>query len=166
VWRIDTRLYLGDYPAGVSALTGAELPTEPDGELAPFAAVVSLCPMPLLSSEPIDEPTSEQTEWLRVPIRDGGNGEDEFEQALAVALPFIERARERGNVLVHCAAGMSRSVSVIAAILCEAGTAVDAAYERIAAAKADALGPFGVETDLLICPAMEFRSCLLRRYRR
>ncbi len=164
MWRIVERLYLGDYQSGRDALAGAQRPTDPDGVEAPFSGVVSLCPMPLVSSDRIDGPANDATEWLELPILDGGNGEDEFRHALGVALPFVARRKQRGNVLVHCAAGMSRSVSVIAAVLCESGLAVEDAFERVRDAKANALGPFSADLDLLICPAWEFRSCLRRLY--
>lgn len=158
VWRIDDKLWLGDYQSGCEALAGARRAD------APFFGVVSLCPMPLFPTDRISGPTEDDTEWLRLPILDGGNGESEFEHALGVAVPFIRRRREQGNVLVHCAAGMSRSVSVIAAILCEQhGIAPEKAYNWVADAKSEAIGPF-VDRDLLICPAKEFRSALLRLF--
>lgn len=163
VWKILPRLYLGDYESGMAALSGVRWVTDPDGVEQPFSGVVSLCPMPLLPGDPL-EPAAEVTEWLRVPILDGGNGETEFESALGVAVPFIRRRQRQGNVLVHCAAGMSRSVSVIAALLCEDGSNVDEAYDRIARAKAEALSHDRADPDLLIAPAWEFRTCLRRLY--
>jgi hypothetical protein len=163
VWRIDSRLYLGDYESGMHALEGLQHPTDPDGDTRPFSGVVSLCPMPLLPGDPL-EPSHDLTEWLRVPILDGGNGEEEFESAIGLALPFIRRRRRHGNVLVHCAAGMSRSVSVIAALLCDDGSPVEDAYDRIARAKAEALTTAIADPDLLIAPAWEFRTCLRRLY--
>ena len=49
------------------------------------------------------------------------------------------------NVLVHCAAGMSRSVSVMAALLCEQGLGVPEALERIALAKARAVAGWAAD---------------------
>lgn len=165
VWRIHRRLYLGDYQSGYEALQGVELATEPDGELSPFSGVVSLCPMPLMPQHEIRGPARDETEWLQVPIFDGGYGEDEFEAALEVALPFIRRRREAGNVLVHCAAGMSRSVSVLAAFLCEDHDATpEGALDEIASAKAKCFDGVDCDPDLLIAPAWEFRSALGRRY--
>lgn len=164
VWRIDHRLFLGDHESGYDALRGAEQPTEPEGSPAPFAGVVSLCPMPLFPGHDIAGPERDETEWLHLPIMDGGNGQDEFEGALGVALPFIRRRMKHGNVLVHCAAGMSRSVSVIAALLCERGSQVEAAFEHVAGAKALALAHLGYSADLLIAPAWEFQAALRRRY--
>lgn len=165
MWKILPRLYLGDYESGMHALEGARCPTDPEGELMPFCGVVSLCPMPLLPGDVL-EPVDERTEWLRVPILDGGNGEGEFESALGVAMPFIQRRQRHGNVLVHCAAGMSRSVSVIAAVMCADGESVDTAFDRIARAKAEALVSRLADPDLLIAPAWEFRTCLRRMYGR
>jgi hypothetical protein len=165
MWRIDSRLFLGDYESGELALAGTLLPVEPEGGHAPFAGVVSLCPLPLHLDDALrHEPVSELTEWLHLPIVDGGNGEDEFEAALDVAIRFIRRRRVHGNVLVHCAAGMSRSVSVLAGFLCSRGYDVEEAYEHIAIAKARALGISPLEAFDLIAPATEFRSCLTRLY--
>jgi Dual specificity phosphatase, catalytic domain len=164
VWRIEHRLFLGDYESGCAALGGAEQVTDPHGELLPFAGVISLCPMPLIPDHELTGPDRDETEWLHVPIFDGGSGEDEFEAALRLALPFIKRRQVHGNVLVHCAAGMSRSVSVIAAYLCESGATPDEAFDRVAEAKAEALVHMGYAPELLIAPAWEFQSCLKRLY--
>ncbi len=166
MWRITERLYLGDYQSGELALAGTNRPVEPGTTQAPFAGVVSLCPMPLLSDEPITGPRHPQTEWLQVPILDGGVGEGELEAALTVIRPFVGRRQKRGNVLVHCAAGMSRSVAVVTALLCDLGASPQAALERIAAAKAEALYPFVGDPGDLVSPAWEFRSCLNRLYGR
>lgn len=164
MWRVRERLYLGDYRSGERALAGEEQPVAPDGGLAPFAGIVSLCAFPLLASEAAVAPARLETQWLHLPICDGGMGEGELEAALRVALPFIRRRLEAGNVLVHCAAGMSRSVSVVAALLCEDGVDPDAALEAVADAKAAALAiPLG-DAPLLIAPALEFRAFLARRY--
>ena len=162
MWAIRERLYLGDYDSALEALAGSIQRVEPSGELMPFSGVVSLCPMPLLLEDNVEEPASELTEWLKLPISDGGKGEGELEAALGVALPFVRRRMRAGNVLVHCAAGMSRSVSVVAAFLCEEGLSVEQAFDRIVEAKA-AGETFSME--LLIAPAAEFRSCLARLYR-
>jgi len=165
VWRIHERLYLGDYESGYDALNGIERETEPEGQLSPFSGVVSLCPMPLMPEHEISGPKRKETEWLHVPIFDGGYGEEEFESALGVALPFIRRRREHGNVLVHCAAGMSRSVSVIAAFLCdELATDPQQALDQVAAEKARAFDGLGYDLEFLISPAWEFRSALRRLY--
>ncbi|MBX3127528.1 MAG: dual specificity protein phosphatase family protein [Polyangiaceae bacterium] len=165
MWLIDERLWLGDYRSGRAALSGTRQPVGATGSKQPFSGVVSLCPMPLFSDDDLSGPAETLTEWLKLPIADGGNGEREFELALQIALPFIERRQLSGNVLVHCAAGMSRSVSVIAAVLCARGLAPGVAYEMIATRKAEALGPF-VDHDLLIAPAREFRATLDRLFGR
>ena len=166
VWRIESRLFLGDYRSGEDALAGVQRPTDPDGELHPFAGVVSMCPMPFLSDEPIVGPTELGTEWLHIPILDGGAGEEELETALSVVGPFVTRRMQQGNVLIHCAAGMSRSVAVMTAILCDQGLGVAKALEQIALAKARALHPFAGDPDDLVAPAWEFLACLRRLYSR
>ena len=164
MWRIEDRLFLGDYRSGEQALAGQRRPVDPEGELKPFAGVISLCPMPLLSDETIEGPIEPETEWLQVAIMDGGSGEGEFEAALGVIRPFVKRRLEHGNVLIHCAAGMSRSVAVMAALLCDDGESIDAALDHIARAKARALHPFAGDPDDLVAPAREFRACLNRLY--
>jgi len=164
LWKIESRLYLGDYRSGEAALAGAEQVLEPEGKLAPFAGVVSLCPMPLTFDRPPEGPRHRTTEWLRIPIADGGAGEEEFERVLGVVLPFVERRMKHGNVLVHCAAGMSRSVSVVAAWLCSSGLSLDNALEHIASAKTEAMGPPSSPGWLVISPAEEFLACLQRMF--
>lgn len=164
MWKIESRLFLGDYRSGEAALAGEEELVDPGGKPAPFAGVVSLCPMPLLPDRPLTGPVHESTEWLQIPIADGGEGETELELALGVVLPFLRRRMKHGNVLVHCAAGMSRSVSVVAAWLCSSGMGLDAALEHIAAAKTEAMGPPSSPGWLVISPAGEFISCLRRMF--
>ncbi|MCA9639180.1 MAG: dual specificity protein phosphatase family protein [Polyangiaceae bacterium] len=165
MWPIRDRLYLGDYASGVAALAGVRRPL-PSGELAPFAGVVSLCPMPLFPEDTIPGPEAEETEWLELPIADGGNGEQEFEAALRIAERFARRRIAAGNVLIHCAAGMSRSVSVVAALLCSEGLAPTQAFVAVANAKAKAAGRRTHDPMSLIEPAAEFRRVLERLYGR
>jgi hypothetical protein len=164
MWHVLDRFYLGDYRSGEEALGGAERPVPPDAAPAPFAGVVSLCPMPLVSDDNVVGPLLEQTEWLLIPILDGGNGEEEFVSAISVARPFVRRRLEAGNVLVHCAAGMSRSVCLLAALLCERGDRMPQVLRHIAEAKARALYPFAGDPDDLIAPAWEFVAALERLY--
>jgi hypothetical protein len=165
VWAIKDRLYLGNYWSGEQALIGAGAPSDPDGDAARFAGVVSLCPMPL-DGETLLSPIHESIQWLHLPISDGGMGDGEFAAALDLCLPFVSERRKEGNVLVHCAAGMSRSVSVIAAVLCSESPrlSVEEAYRQIAEAKAKAVGVPQEDADLLVCPAWEFHSHLRRRF--
>lgn len=158
---------LYDEPDVLSTLKGAAgFARSPDPRERPFAAVVSLCEMPLFPEDGTLAPVEPSTEWLEIPIQDGGNGEYELEAALGIALPFLARQLRRGNVLVHCAAGMSRSVSVVAAHLCANGAEVEEALALVARAKAAALGLPEAGADELISPALEFRSVLRRKYPR
>jgi protein-tyrosine phosphatase len=168
VWKIRERLYLGNYWSGERALLGHSLPVEPDGPSLPFAGVVSLCPVPIENADPLIRPINPDTEWLHLPIADGGSGEGEFEAVCDLAIPFIRRARQRGNVLVHCTAGMSRSVSLVAAVLCSDDPNLDVAqaYAEVALAKGKAMGIEPGDAELLIAPAWEFRVHLRQRFER
>jgi protein-tyrosine phosphatase len=168
VWKIRERLYLGNYWSGERALLGQAIPVEPEGKVEPFAGIVSLCPVPMDNAEPLVRPIDPETEWLHLPIADGGSGEGEFEAACDLAIPFIRKARQRGNVLVHCTAGMSRSVSIVAALLCSEDPDLDVAqaYVDVAQAKARALGIELSDAELLIAPAWEFRVHLRQRFER
>lgn len=168
MWRVTSRLYLGNYQSGTDVLAGSTRPVDPGADPVPFAGLVSLCRVPLLSGTLGPErPVSPLTEWLLMPIQDGGNGQGELETALGVALPFIERRLAAGNVLVHCAAGMSRSVSVVAGYLCAThGLEAEEAFRRIAFAKARALSAPLEFADELIAPCWEFRACLERLHGR
>lgn len=168
MWKIRERLYLGNYWSGERALLGQVLPVEPQGDLQPFAGIVSLCPIPIENAEPLGCPIDPATRWLHLPIADGGSGDAEFGAACDLAIPFVQDARRRGNVLVHCTAGMSRSVSIVAAVLCTEDPTLDVmqAYVEVAQAKARALGIELGDAEMLIAPAWEFRVHLRQRFER
>jgi len=50
------------------------------------------------------------------PIDDGANDQAEFDRAVDIVLEALEREE---NVLVHCASGISRSVTVVATAIAE-----------------------------------------------
>lgn len=168
VWKIREHLYLGNYWSGEQALLGHSIPTEPNGPSYPFAGIVSLCPVPIEDADPLVGPLAPNTEWLHLPIADGGSGEGEFRAACDLAVPFIQRTRERGNVLVHCTAGMSRSVSLVVAVLCSDNPELDVtqAYLEVAQAKGRAMGVEPEDAEMLIAPAWEFRVYLRQRFAR
>lgn len=80
-----------------------------------FVAVVSL-----LSSEPYDEQYKAPAVPIGVPVLliDIGDGRSGLESHLGAACSHISEYITHGCVLVHCGAGLSRSVAVVAAYLC------------------------------------------------
>ena len=52
-----------------------------------------------------------------------------FIERVELACRFIDDGRQKGNVLVHCAAAVSRSPSVILAYLCHLGYSLETACE-------------------------------------
>ena len=80
-----------------------------------FVAVVSL-----LATAPWDEQHGAPAVPEGVPVHmiDLRDGERGLEKHLGGACAFIAAQISRGCVLVHCGAGLSRSVSVVAAYLC------------------------------------------------
>jgi dual specificity phosphatase 12 len=66
--------------------------------------------------------------YLRLKLTDP---DPEFHESIEKFCKFIHRGRKQGNVLVHCAAGVSRSPSVILAYLCSRGKDLDSALDRL-----------------------------------
>ncbi|MBM3212252.1 dual specificity protein phosphatase family protein [Candidatus Poribacteria bacterium] len=65
-------------------------------------------------------------EYLALKLHDP---DPDFIKVIKPACEFIDRGREEGNVLVHCAAAVSRSPSVILAYFCHLGYSLDKAWE-------------------------------------
>lgn len=57
--------------------------------------------------------------YIRIKVHDANTPEDNMTMARALpkVLMFINKYRNQGNVLIHCAAGVSRSATVAAAFL-------------------------------------------------
>jgi len=94
-----------------------------------FVAVVSL-----LSSAPFDEQYKAPAvpEGVPVLLINIGDGHSGLEAHLDAACAFIAEHITKGCVLVHCGAGLSRSVSVVAAYLCRyAGMSLSEAVNYI-----------------------------------
>lgn len=69
---------------------------------------------------------------FRLPNRDGDPWNEE---QVVSALDFIERRIKLGKVLVACAAGMSRSASMVIGYLVRSGWDVGEAFERVKQAR-------------------------------
>ena len=80
----------------------------------------------------------EQTEYTTVhhPIVDGVNEQAEFNRAVEIVL---EALNQEQNVLIHCASGMSRSVTVVATAIAEVeGTNFSEALELVSEHRTEA----------------------------
>lgn len=80
----------------------------------------------------------EQTEYTTVhhPIVDGTNEQAEFNRAVEIVL---EAMKQEQNVLVHCASGMSRSVTVVATAIADVeGISFNEGLELVAEQRSEA----------------------------
>jgi predicted protein tyrosine phosphatase len=73
-------------------------------------------------------PFEDTFQYLHLRLKDP---DDRLGRRLTKALAFIDRGREGGAVLVHCAGAVSRSPAVILAYLCHAGSDLDEAADTI-----------------------------------
>ena len=68
-----------------------------------------------------------------------------FEGEIDRICQFIRRGRKAGGVLVHCAAGLSRSAATVLAYLCSRGKTLDEALKllrrRVGESEADFIEP-------------------------
>lgn len=71
---------------------------------------------------------SHEVPWLHVRLKDGVKG---LASELDRALPFIREHILRGCVLIHCGAGISRSVALAIAYLVSCGYALHEAVGRV-----------------------------------
>lgn len=81
--------------------------------------------------------------YLRLKLTDP---DPEFHEGIETFCKFIHRGRKAGGVLVHCAAGLSRSPSVILAYLVWRGRTLDGALDLLARRVGEADGDF-IEPD-------------------
>jgi protein-tyrosine phosphatase len=92
-----------------------------------ITAVLSLCPEEIMRR-------SHTIDYMRIPIADAQPiSTRQFEEIMAA----IERGLQRGNLLIHCVAGFSRSPILAAAWMHRCGYLnFDAALQEIAAVRA------------------------------
>jgi protein-tyrosine phosphatase len=64
-------------------------------------------------------------EYLALRLHDP---DPDFIEVIEYACQFIDAGRQKGNVLVHCAAAVSRSPSVILSYFCYLGYSLDTAW--------------------------------------
>lgn len=82
--------------------------------------------------------------YLRLKLTDP---DPEFHESIEALCKFIHRGRKAGGVLVHCAAGLSRSPSVVLAYLVWRGKDLDDALELLARKVGEAEGYSFIEPD-------------------
>lgn len=93
-------------------------------DLHEIVHIVTLC----------EDPTEYTT--VHHPIIDGENDQAKFDRAVEIVLKAMDQDQ---NVLVHCASGMSRSVTVVATAIAETETiSFDEGLERVAEHRSEA----------------------------
>ena len=98
-----------------------------------------------------DIPKYSEIPMLRVPVHDDAGDAKKMEKNLALAATAIrDVTRYKGNVLIHCRAGMNRSATVCAAYLMTIkGMTAKEAMDAIRKKKSETFRPFNFKSSLI-----------------
>jgi protein-tyrosine phosphatase len=110
MWEITRGLYLGDFKDAH------------DRELLAGMGITHI----LNCAEEVPCWHEKHFRYLHLKLTDP---DPEFHEYIDQLCKFIRHARRRGGVLVHCAAGLSRSPSAILAYICSRGKTLDEALD-------------------------------------